>query len=78
MSLKAGGSFELFGGNVRGKVEEVDAPTRLVQSWQTRSPGWPEGKSRFSFATVYRAAMSVDGGFLLRSLRDDDDHSRSR
>lgn len=43
MALSPGGPFELFGGNVRGTIEEVDAPKRLVQSWQTRSPGWPEG-----------------------------------
>lgn len=44
MSLTPGGAFELFGGNVRGKVEGIDVPKKLVQSWQTRSPGWPVGK----------------------------------
>ncbi|WVR07138.1 hypothetical protein IAU60_004179 [Kwoniella sp. DSM 27419] len=33
--------FELFGGNVRGKIVSVDAPKKLVQTWQARSPGWP-------------------------------------
>jgi activator of HSP90 ATPase len=43
MSLNSGSPFELFGGNVRGKVESVVVPQKLVQSWQTRSPAWPSG-----------------------------------
>lgn len=40
----AGTEFELFGGNVTGKVESAEAPTKLVQSWNTKSPGWPAGE----------------------------------
>ena len=36
----------MFGGNVRGKVKSVEVPKKLVQSWQTRSPGWPAGQSK--------------------------------
>lgn len=38
---KAGGKFELFGGNVSGEYKELDAPKKLVQSW--RLSQWPEG-----------------------------------
>ncbi|AFR92439.2 chaperone activator [Cryptococcus neoformans C23] len=41
LSLKAGSPYELFGGNVRGKVISADPPKKLVQTWQVRSPGWP-------------------------------------
>ena len=36
--------FELFSGNVSGKVVSVDAPNKLVQTWNTKSPGWPSGE----------------------------------
>lgn len=44
LSLSAGAPFELFGGNVIGKVQEVEAPKKLVQAWQARSPSWPSGE----------------------------------
>lgn len=41
-----GSEYELFGGNVRGKIVEADRPKKLVQTWQTKSPGWPSGECR--------------------------------
>ncbi|KAK8864309.1 hypothetical protein IAR55_001556 [Kwoniella newhampshirensis] len=41
LSLTPDAPFELFNGNVRGKVISAEAPKKLVQSWQPRSPGWP-------------------------------------
>ncbi|KAI9639523.1 activator of Hsp90 ATPase [Dioszegia hungarica] len=41
MALKPEGEYELFGGNVRGKVQAVEQPTKLVQTWQTRNGKWP-------------------------------------
>lgn len=41
-----GTDYALFNGNVSGKITEVEKPTKLVQTWQTKSPGWPSGESR--------------------------------
>lgn len=46
LSLKAGSPYELFGGNVRGKVITADPPKKLVQTWQVKSPSWPSGESK--------------------------------
>lgn len=40
---EVGKKFTLFNGNVSGAIISVDAPKKLVQSWQTKSPGWPSG-----------------------------------
>ena len=45
MSLSPGSPYELFGGNVRGKLESAEAPKKLVQTWQVRNPHWPSGES---------------------------------
>jgi hypothetical protein len=41
-----GTEYELFSGNVSGKIVSVDKPNKLVQTWNTKSPGWPAGESR--------------------------------
>lgn len=38
---KAGGKFELFGGNVSGEYLELEKPKKVVQSW--RLAQWPAG-----------------------------------
>ena len=38
---KKGGKFELFGGNVSGAYQELQEPTKIVQSW--RLDQWPKG-----------------------------------
>ncbi len=38
---KKGGKFELFGGNVSGEYEELEEPTKIVQTW--RLDQWPAG-----------------------------------
>lgn len=44
VSPKVGSEFEMFGGNIRGKVLSAEEGKKLVQSWQLRSPNWPSGK----------------------------------
>ncbi|OTB09330.1 hypothetical protein M426DRAFT_315897 [Hypoxylon sp. CI-4A] len=36
-----GGKFELFGGNVSGEYEELEEPTKIVQTWRLNQ--WPAG-----------------------------------
>ncbi|KAK4685548.1 activator of Hsp90 ATPase protein 1, partial [Tremellales sp. Uapishka_1] len=50
MTLAPGTSFELFGGNIVGKITEVEQPTKLVQSWQVKSPSWPSGGGKLAEA----------------------------
>jgi len=42
MAPQVGSDMELFGGNIRGKVQTVEAPKKIVTSW--RAPTWPEGE----------------------------------
>lgn len=45
MNPTPGAPFELFGGNVTGKVISAEPGTKLVQSWQLKTPTWPSGES---------------------------------
>jgi len=46
---KVGGLFEMFGGNVHGKIVELQEPTKIVQEWRFKS--WPDGHfSRVTFS----------------------------
>jgi len=38
---EAGGSFALFGGNVKGTYVSVSRPTQFVQKWSLVNPRWP-------------------------------------
>jgi len=38
---KVGGTFDMFGGNVHGKILEIEAPTKIVQLWRFKY--WPDG-----------------------------------
>lgn len=67
LSLKAGSPYELFGGNVRGKVITADPPKKLVQTWQVKSPSWPSGESKLR---VSSRNMSVI--VIIRTLRNYD------
>ncbi|GAA5931757.1 AHA1 family protein [Sporobolomyces koalae] len=40
MAAEVGAEMELFGGNIKGKVQTVEVPKKLVTSW--RAPTWPE------------------------------------
>ncbi|KAJ9118344.1 hypothetical protein QFC22_004260 [Naganishia vaughanmartiniae] len=44
MNPTPGAPFELFGGNVVGKVISAEPGKKLVQSWQLKTPTWPSGK----------------------------------
>ncbi|KAJ3213981.1 hypothetical protein HDU67_002240 [Dinochytrium kinnereticum] len=48
VSTAAGSDYELFGGNISGKMLEIIAPNRIVQTWRLRS--WPQG--HFSKVTI--------------------------
>lgn len=63
-----GTEFSLFNGNVSGKIVEVDRPKKLVQTWQTKSPGWPSGTSLL--------LPDTPSGTDARPLRHDDDNAR--
>jgi len=53
-----GGAFEMFGGNVHGKILELDEPKKIVQDWRFRT--WPEGVySRVTF-TIEQNADSTE------------------
>ncbi|GAA5896154.1 hypothetical protein JCM5296_007247 [Sporobolomyces johnsonii] len=41
MAPAPGAEMEMFGGNIRGKVEQVERPKKVVTSW--RAPTWEEG-----------------------------------
>lgn len=43
MAPRVDAEMELFGGNIRGTVQEADAPKKLVSSW--RAPTWPDSTS---------------------------------
>lgn len=53
-----GTPFELFNGNVSGKIVSVDKPKKLVQTWNTKSPGWPTGEL-FSVAVLIQITMEL-------------------
>ncbi len=38
---KAGGKFELFGGNVSGEYVDLQKPTKIIQKWRLNQ--WPAG-----------------------------------
>ncbi|GAA6060553.1 hypothetical protein JCM10212_006917 [Sporobolomyces blumeae] len=40
MAPQVGAEMELFGGNIRGKVQEVEQPKKIVSTW--RAPTWPD------------------------------------
>lgn len=50
IKLDVGSTYTLFGGNVTGEIKEVEKPKKLVQTWQTKSPGWP--KEHFGTMTL--------------------------
>jgi activator of HSP90 ATPase len=77
MNLTPGSAFELFGGNVVGKVESAEAPKKLVQSWQARSPSWPSGESSLYYEMKRKELMyrplrylddNIEPGFQLDRL----------
>ena len=59
---KAGGTFELFGGNVTGEFTELDEPTHIVQKW--RLGQWPAG--HFSTLSIWFDQNDVDAVTVMR------------
>jgi activator of HSP90 ATPase len=59
---KAGGKFELFGGNVSGEYVELEEPTKIVQKW--RLAQWPQG--HFSTLKIKFEQNNVDSVTVMR------------
>jgi activator of HSP90 ATPase len=60
MSPTPGAPFELFGGNVVGKVVSVEPGKKIVQSWQLKTPTWPTGKMILLQAFFKRSCMPLE------------------
>jgi activator of HSP90 ATPase len=59
---KAGGKFELFGGNVSGEYVELKEPTAIVQRW--RLAQWPQG--HFSTLNIKFEQNNIDSVTVMR------------
>lgn len=59
---KVGGKFELFGGNVSGEYTELEAPTKITQTWRLKQ--WPEG--HFSKLEIKFDQNDVDAVTVMR------------
>ncbi|KAI0477617.1 activator of Hsp90 ATPase [Xylariaceae sp. FL0804] len=59
---KKGGVFELFDGNVCGEFQDLQEPTKIVQSWRLRQ--WPEG--HYSKQIIHFDQNDVDGVTVMR------------
>lgn len=59
---KAGGKFELFGGNVSGEYLELQEPTKIVQSWRLNQ--WP--KDHYSKLQIEFDQNDVDHVTVMR------------
>ncbi|KAL1413500.1 Co-chaperone [Vanrija albida] len=64
----AGEPYELFGGNVSGKIVEAERPTKLVQTWQTKSPGWPSDHYGTMTITLKQGSDSTAVTFSLAGV----------
>jgi activator of HSP90 ATPase len=67
-SLTPGDEFELFSGNVSGKIVSADKPTKLVQTWNTKSPGWPAGHYGTMTITLNQGSDSTELRFSLEGV----------
>ncbi|WRT66256.1 uncharacterized protein IL334_003209 [Kwoniella shivajii] len=65
ISLAPDAPYELFGGNVRGKIISVEAPKKLVQTWQARSPSWPSDHYGTMTLTLNQGSDSTSATFTL-------------
>lgn len=61
ISPTPGSEFELFGGAVSGKITEAQPPTKLVQTWNTKSPGWPNEHYGTMTITLKQGSDSTNG-----------------
>ncbi|WVW83787.1 hypothetical protein I302_105808 [Kwoniella bestiolae CBS 10118] len=65
INLTPDAPYELFGGNVRGKIISVEAPKKLVQTWQVRSPSWPSDHYGTMTLTLDQGSSSTSATFTL-------------
>ncbi|CAK9785631.1 unnamed protein product [Cutaneotrichosporon oleaginosum] len=66
-----GRKYTLFNGNVSGAIISVDAPKKLVQSWQTKSPGWPADHHGIMTITLDQGSDSTKVTFALDGVPAD-------
>lgn len=69
IKLDVGSSYSLFGGNVTGQIKEVKRPELLVQSWQTKSPGWPREHFGTMTMSLKQGESSTKGTSLFSAER---------
>lgn len=65
IKLDADSPYSLFGGNVTGKIVSVDAPNKLVQTWQPKMPNWPSDHYATLTLTLVQGADSTKATFSL-------------
>lgn len=57
--------YSLFGGNIHGKYVQLDKPSKIVQSWQLKSPSWPDNHSATLTTTLEQGSDSTRVVFTL-------------
>ncbi|BEI89645.1 uncharacterized protein CcaverHIS019_0210070 [Cutaneotrichosporon cavernicola] len=75
---EVGKKYTLFNGNVSGAIIAVDAPNKLVQSWQTKSPGWPSDHHGIMTITLDQGSDSTKVTFSLDGVPADKEGDISR
>ncbi|GMK59170.1 hypothetical protein CspeluHIS016_0701850 [Cutaneotrichosporon spelunceum] len=68
---EVGAKYTLFNGNVSGAVISVDPPRKIVQSWQTKSPGWPSDHHGIMTITLDQGSDSTKVTFALDGVPAD-------
>ncbi|WVQ99307.1 hypothetical protein IAU59_006439 [Kwoniella sp. CBS 9459] len=65
ISLSPDSPYELFAGNVRGKIVSSDVPKKLVQTWQVRNPAWPSDHFGTMTLSLNQGSDSTSATFTL-------------
>nr|ODN88268.1 chaperone activator [Cryptococcus depauperatus CBS 7841] len=68
VSLKPEAPYELFGGNVRGKIVSFEPAKKLVQTWQVRTPNWPSDHYGTMTLTLSQGSDSTSTTFTLEGV----------
>jgi len=68
MSTNPGDSYELFGGNVHGKIISAEPEKTLVQTWQLRNPNWPSEHFAAMTITLDQGSDSTSAVFDLSGV----------
>jgi activator of HSP90 ATPase len=68
MSTNSGDAYELFGGNVHGKIISAEPEKKLVQTWQLRNPNWPSEHFATMTITLDQGSDSTSAVFDLSGV----------